>query len=233
MAEGKHSLSYSTFLGYDKGEDGKLVVNRKEAKVILLIYNLFLKGYTFYQIKKELERREIKASCGGNRWHQRVIHGMLTNEKYMGDALLQKFYTTDFLTHKQKKNNGEIPQYYIEGDHEPIVSKEMFNAVQNELKARQESINKYAGVNIITRKLVCGKCGGSMRRVTVHSKDKYHGYRYRRVNRYAGSRDCDMRIVREEYIKEEFVKAVNEVIKNKKGIIEDAKAILKTLDNTK
>ena len=231
MAEGKHSVGYSTFLGYDKGEDGKLVVNKKEAKVIQLIYNLFLKGLSFYQIKKELERRQIKAPFGGSRWHQGVIQGMLTNEKYMGDALLQKYYTVDFLSHKRRKNKGEVPQYYIEGDHEPIISKEMFKAVQNELAERQENIKKYVGTNMITRKLVCGKCGGVMRRKLYHSTDKYKGFRYRCANRYEGTRDCDMRIVKEEYIKEEFVKAVNEVIKNKKGIIDEAKKILDKLDN--
>lgn len=232
MAEGKYSMSYSTFLGYDKGEDGKLVVNKKEAKVIQLIYNLFLKGLTFYQIKKELERREIKAPFGGSRWGESVIKGMLTNEKYMGDALLQKTYTVDFLSHKAKKNNGEVPQYYIKDDHEPIISKEMFNAVQNELASRKENMDKYIGTNIITRKLVCGKCGGVMRRKLYHSTDKYRGFRYRCTNRYEGSRDCDMRIIKEEYIKDEFVKAVNEVVKNKKGIIEEAKTILEKLNNT-
>ena len=232
MAEGRHSVAFSHFIGYDKGEDGKFVVNKKEAKVIVLIYNLFLKGLTFYQIKRELEKRGIKAPCGGTRWHQGVIHGMLTNEKYMGDALLQKFYISDFLTHKQVKNNGEVTQYYIEGDHEPIISKEMFNAVQNELASRKENIDKYIGTNMITRKLKCGKCGAVMRRKLYHSTDKYRGFRYRCTNRYEGTKDCDMRIVREEYIKDEFVKAVNEVIKNKKGIIEEAKAILETLNNT-
>ncbi len=112
-----------------------------------------------------------------------------------------------FLTHKQKKNEGEVPQYYIEGDHEAII--EMFNAVQNEKREKTEAISKYAGVNILIRKLICGKCGGILRRKLYHSNDKYRGFRYRCVNRYEGTRDCDMRIVKEEYIKEEFVKVVN------------------------
>ena len=231
MAEGKHSMSYSTFIGYDKGPDGKFQVNKKEAKIIVLIYDLFLRGYSFYQIKKELEKREIPAPFGGKYWHQGVIHGMLTNEKYMGDALLQKSFTVDFLTKKQKKNEGEVPQYYIKNDHEPIVSKEVFNAVQKALAERQKIINQYVGTNIITKKLRCGKCGGTMRRKVYHSNDKYRGHRYRCVNRYEGTKDCDMRIVREEVVKEEFVNAVNELIKKKKSIIEETKTILESINN--
>lgn len=107
----------------------------------------------------------------------------------------------------------------------------MFNAVQKEMAERFDKMKKYAGINIITRKLICGNCGGSMRRVVVHSADKYRGHRYRCFNRYESTRECDIRIIKEEYIKDEFVKSVNEVIKNKKGIIEEAKAILESLNN--
>ena len=130
----------------------------------------------YYQIKKELERRQIKAPFGGSRWHQGVIQGMLTNEKYMGDALLQKYYTVDFLSHKRKKNKGEVPQYYIEGDHEPIISKEMFKAMQNELAERQENIKKYVGTNMITRKLVCViKAYKHSKIITEFSEDLWNG----------------------------------------------------------
>lgn len=231
MAAGAVSVGYKTFLGYDKGKDGKMVINKEQAKTIKLIYNLFLRGMSYYKIKSELEKRDLDTPCGGKRWHQATIRSILTNEKYMGDALLQKYYITDFLTKKTKKNEGELQQYYIEGDHEPIVSKTMFNAVKTEIAERGEQITKYAGTNIITKKLICGNCGGTLRRKLWHSNTKYRAFRYRCVNRYERTRDCDMRIIREEEIKSEFVKAVNEVIKNKKGIIEETRELLKSIDN--
>lgn len=113
MADGKFSIAYSTFLGYDKGEDGKLVVNPEQAKIVKLIYRLFLDGMTPYSIAKELTNRQIKTPTGKDKWNQTTVIRILTNEKYKGDALLQKYYTVDFLSKKTKRNNGEIPQYEI------------------------------------------------------------------------------------------------------------------------
>ena len=189
---------------------------------------MYLKGYSFYRIKQELENRHIKTPCGKDRWHQTTIKNMLQNEKYCGDALLQKEYTVDFLTKKRKKNEGELNSYYLKDAHEAIVSHEVFNAVKCEMETRNI---KYAGTNIITSKLRCGYCGGTMTRKLIHSKDKYKRFVYRCFNRYSGSRDCDNRYVREEYIKDEFVKAVNKLLADKKDIIKELELIVAKLCN--
>lgn len=104
-------------LGYDK--DFK--INEEQAATIRLIYWLFISGLSLYAITKELESRGIKSPSGKDRWHISTVKSILTNEKYRGDALLQKQYTTDFLQKKRKTNNGEIPQYYVEEHHEAII----------------------------------------------------------------------------------------------------------------
>ena len=118
FADGKVSIAYGMFLGYDRGPDGGMVINEEQAETVRQIYNWFLSGLSFTAIKAALEREGIKTPGGKDVWHTNTIRSILSNEKYRGDALLQKKYTADFLTKKQVKNQGEIPQYYVEGDHE-------------------------------------------------------------------------------------------------------------------
>lgn len=121
FSDGKVSLAYSRFLGYDKGPDGKMVINPEQAETVRLIYGLFLEGMTPHTIALTLTERDIKTPSGKDKWNAATVRRILTNEKYKGDALLQKEFTVDFLTKKTKKNCGEIPQYYIEDDHEAII----------------------------------------------------------------------------------------------------------------
>ena len=118
FADGKVSVAYSSFLGYDK--DFK--INEEEAKTVRLIYKLYLEGYSPNYIAKKLTEMNCKTPTGKNNvWWNSSVESILKNEKYKGDALLQKSFTTDFLTKKKKVNEGEIPQYYVEGNHEAII----------------------------------------------------------------------------------------------------------------
>ncbi len=127
FADGKVSVPYGRFLGYDRGEDGNLVVNEAEAVIIRRIYSLFLEGLTPYAIAKKLTAEHIPTPGGKTIWRGSTVRSILQNEKYKGDALLQKVFTTDFLSKKKKKNEGEVPQYYVEGNHEAIISPEVFS----------------------------------------------------------------------------------------------------------
>ena len=111
FADGKVSLPYSRFLGYDRSEDGLPQINEEEAKIVQLIYRLFLEGQTPHSIARYLTKQGITSPGGKKIWQSGTIRNILTNEKYKGDALLQKKYTVDFLTKKQKVNEGEVPQY--------------------------------------------------------------------------------------------------------------------------
>ena len=118
MADGKVAVPYGRFLGYDKGETGTLEVNEEQAVIVRRIYSMFLQGMTPYGIAKTLTAEGIKSPGGKDVWGGTTVRHILMNEKYRGDALLQKTYTTDYLTKKKKVNEGEVPQYYVENNHE-------------------------------------------------------------------------------------------------------------------
>ena len=123
------SLPYKQFLGYEKGEDGFPKLIEEEAKIVKLIDRLFIEGKTMSAIAKYLTNEKIARKTI---WTASTIKSILTNEKYKGDALLQKCYTIDFLTKKRKKNEGEIPQYYVKNSHQAIISPEIYDLVQEE-----------------------------------------------------------------------------------------------------
>ena len=173
FADGTASVAYSNFLGYDRGEDGEFVINAAQAKVVEMIYKLFLEGYSPYKIARILTDLEIPTPMKKKKWQQSTIASILTNEKYKGDALLQKNYTADFLTKKRKKNNGEIPQYYVEGHHPAIISPETFELAQAEMLKRRRMDGRYSGVGIFSSKIKCGECGGWYGSKVWHSTDKY------------------------------------------------------------
>ncbi|HAJ77751.1 MAG TPA: recombinase family protein [Clostridiales bacterium] len=228
FADGKVSLAYSRFLGYDKGEDGKLVINEEEAKTIKLIFKYYLNGYSFHTIANLLTEQGLKTPAGKDKWSQTTIKGILTNEKYKGDALLQKSYTSDFLTKKQKKNNGEIPQYYVENNHEPIISKEVFEIVQNEIKKRTTG-SRYSGVGIFASKIKCKECGSWYGAKIWHSTDKYKKVIYRCNHKYDKEKVCETPHLTEEEIKAIAVEAINKVVKHKKAIIENVEQVVEKL----
>ena len=181
--KGKVIVNHNKFMGYTKNENGDLVIVPKEAEIVRLVFRLYLEGYSAGKIAKYLEEQKIKTATGLERWHDTVVLKMLRNEKYMGDALLQKTYTVDFMTKKKVMNKGIVPQYYVEDDHEAIIPKDLFYRVQEEL-ARRASVNKsavtrekkknvkhsskskYSSEYALTGILLCGECGQEYRRVT-------------------------------------------------------------------
>ena len=169
--------NHNKFMGYTKNENGDLVIVPEEAEIVRLIFRLYLEGYSAKKISQYLEENGIKTATGQDKWYDSVIFKMLRNEKYMGDALLQKTYTVDFMTKKKVINKGIVPQYYVEDDHEPIIPKELFYRVQEEL-ARRATMNKsavtrkknqkskFSSEYALTGLLLCGDCGQEYRRVT-------------------------------------------------------------------
>ena len=126
--QGKVMVNARNFLGYDKDESGHLIINPAEAEIVKRIFREYLEGASCQKIARGLERDGIRTARGNPRWHDSTVRKILENEKYMGDALLQKTYTIDFLNKKRGKNNGTLPQYYIEDDHEPIIPKDIGGA---------------------------------------------------------------------------------------------------------
>ena len=206
FADGKASVTFSRFLGYDKG----FVINEEEADTVRLIYKLFLMGLSFYAITKELQARGRKTATGNAKWTISAVESVLTNEKYKGDALLQKQYTVDFLLKKRKKNEGEIPQYYVEGHHDPIIDPTTFDLVQAEILKRQSLGKRYSGISVFSAKIRCGCCGGWYGSKVWHSNDKYRKVVYRCNQKYKGDCKCGTPHLTEEDIKAFFIKIVDQ-----------------------
>ena len=142
----------------------------------------------------------------------------IANEKYKGDALLQKAFTVDFLTKKQKKNEGEVKQYYVHGSHTAIIRPAVFDHVQVELK-RRKSLYFGRKINFLSGKLICGECGSIYVPKTWHSTDKYRRVMWRCMKKYDGKHKCPCKPVSETVIKENFIKVFNAIIDCKDEII--------------
>ena len=232
MADGKFSLAYSHFLGYEKGEDGTLRIVEEEAEIIRKIYSLYLGGQTVRTIADYLTGQGIPTPSGKKRWSVSTIMSILQNEKYKGDALLQKTYTADFLTKKVKKNHGEIQQYYVENSHPAIIDPDTFALVQNEIVERRRSRRQMHRSSLFTAKLICGDCGGSYGRKELQSNTQYRHHVWRCNQKYKGDTVCATPSLREDEIKECFVAAFNQLLGDKEQYIARFEELLPIITDT-
>lgn len=189
---------------------------------------MFLQGMSPYGIATKLTADGIKSPGGKEKWNAGAVRSILTNEKYKGDALLQKSYTVDFLTKKKKVNEGEIPQYYVEGNHEAIISPEVFELVQQELEHRKQSRGRHSGVHLFSGKIRCGQCGEWYGSKTWHSNSKYRRVVWQCNHKFDGDQKCTTPHLTEDDIKGMFVSAVNQLITQKDAIITALTASLAT-----
>lgn len=169
-----------SFMGYDC-VDGEIVIVPEQAEVVRKIFDLYLQGLSFGQIKSFLESQGIKTTTGKETWDAKTIQRMLTNEKYKGDTILQKTFTEDFMSGKKSKNIGQRNKYYVKDSHPAIISAEVFDKVQKEMAKRSRFLSKedgsveisgskYNSKYILGNLLVCGDCGASYRRRTERGK---------------------------------------------------------------
>ena len=238
--QGKVQVNYNRFLGYTKDKDGHLVIDPEQAEIVKRIYREYLEGSSMDKIAAGLMADGILTGAGKEKWHTSTINKILRNEKYMGDALLQKTYTTDFLTKKRIKNNGTVPQYYVEGDHEAIIPKDLFMQVQAELVRRRVvhvsptgKKRSFSCNHCFSQMVVCGECGELYRRVHWNN----HGCKsivWRCISRLEPSRaamNCISRTVKEDLLQEVTVKAFNRILTDSDGFLRQmqeniAKAIM-------
>ena len=231
MADGKVSVAYSRFIGYDKGEDGNLVINEEEAKTIRLIYGDFLAGLSYRAIAEKLTSLGIKTPAGKDKWCQGTVKSILQNEKYKGDALLQKSYIADFLTKKQVINHGEIPQYYVSENHDAIIEPAVFDRVQDMIKERSQR-KGYSGVTIFSSKIKCGCCGGWYGSKVWHSTDKYRRVIWQCNAKFKDKTGCKTPHLTEDEVKEAFISVCNRLIVDRSEILDDLKAAQAMLSGT-
>ena len=205
FADGKVSVSYSNFLGYDKGsEKYQMVVNEEQAVIVRRIYKMFLQGLSCVTIAVRLNQDKTPTPSGKGKWSPKTIRSILTNEKYKGDALLQKQVTVSFLTKKMKKNEGEIDQFYVHDDHEAIIEPHLFDYIQEIFVRRSKKITsssnkKYSGTGFFCSKIICGKCGGFYGARPWHSTS-YNNSVWQCRNRYNKSVNCKTVNIYDKYL---------------------------------
>ncbi|SDL24732.1 recombinase family protein [Natronincola ferrireducens] len=237
--DGKVFCNTTRFLGYDKDENGNLVVNKKEARIVKRIYQEYLEGKSAQGIAKGLEQDGIPTVTGNKKWWDSTITLILTNEKYYGALLQQKTVTVDFLTHKRVKNQGFADQYFIEENHEAIIPKEIWQRVQEEKERRALLKNnkkgdrgKYSSKYPFSSKIVCGDCNNTFKRRIWNSNNKSKKIVWQCKTYIQQGKDaCHMKAVGEQVLKDAFVKVFNDIQKNKEGftktLLENIEKVLK------
>ena len=230
FADGKVMMPYGSFLGYRKGDNGQPEIVQEEADVVRTIYMRYLNGFTPHQIARLLTDSNIPTPRGRKIWSESTIMSILRNERYKGDAILQKSFCTDFLTKKFKKNEGEVPQYYVRNSHPAIISEEVYELVQMEIEARKEYGNRYSGKGLFASRIICGDCGGFYGSKVWHSTDRYRRTIWRCNRKYEGGAPKEQRCttphVTEFAIMDGFVRLMEQVIAQKSMILASCQAIL-------
>ena len=232
--EGKVSFAYNSFLGYKK-EDDKIMIDEDQAVIVKLIYRKFLvEGKTATGIAKYLKSQHIKTPSGKSaNWQKNTVNSILTNEKYKGDALLQKTFTDNYLEHTSIKNSGQIPQYYVENNHPAIIERDMWEQVQVELERRNELGAQYSSSDIFASKLICEDCGGFYGKKKWHSNSKYSRFVYQCNNKFHKHKEkCKTPNLSEEDIKLKFIQTYNIVMEDKERIIQDSNEAIELLTDT-
>lgn len=214
--QGQITVNHNRFLGYTKDEKGQLIIDPDEAVVVRRIYREYLEGASLQQICRGLEADGILTGAGKQKWRPETLHKILKNEKYIGDALLQKTYTVDFLEKKRVPNNGLVPQYYVENSHESIIPRDLYMQVQEEMvrranlhsgKNRKKRVysSKYALSSIV----YCPKCGDIYRRVVWNNRGK-QSIVWRCCTRMEhGPGTCDADAIHESELQNLVVRAIN------------------------
>lgn len=220
---GKVYYQYKSFLGYRQGPDGQPEIDEEQAAVVRRIFARYLMGNSVRKICQDLEADSIPTARGGEKWSDSTVQNMLRNEKYIGDALLQKTFIQDIFTRKSIKNTGQLPKYYVHDCHPAIIDRETFQRVQEEIARRgskrrtsskaKTELGKYSGKYALSEIMVCGECGSPYRRQTYMPRGKkIHVWRC--LNRMEnGRRICKCSpTFAEQDIHDAIVAAMNEML---------------------
>ena len=202
-------------------ENGNLIINQEQAKIVRRVFREFEEGWTPNEIAKHLNEEKINGVKGKPSWNGATIRGMLTNEKYQGDARLQKTYTADYLTKKRVKNEGQVEQYYVEDSHKGIIPKREWEAVQMEL-ARRTDYCKEVGLTSFgmasvespfTSRLVSARCGAVFGRKSWKSRSQYYWMCRNKEAKHGNS--CQAENINDDTLHKVFIIAWNSIVKDR------------------
>ncbi len=231
MREGKALIKYTWLYGFAKGEDGNPCIVQDQAEVVREIYRRFLAGHSLRMIRDALTMEEIEY-YPGKHWSVGNVRSILTNEKYCGDVLMQKSYISDCISRKHVRNTGQLPMYLIRNNHEGIVTRETFNAVQTELARRNAGVSPskktaptgkscYASKYALSERLVCGECGTLYRRCTWNRNNQKKVV-WRCVSRLDyGTKYCkESPSMEEQYLQQAIMAAINSAMSPKEELVQ-------------
>ena len=218
--EGKVCAGCHRLLGYRRTDEGSLEIVPEEAPIVRRIFREYLDGYSPKHIAERLRNEKLIDRRGLYRnWTQSGICYILKNEKYCGDLLLQKYYVPDFLTKKVQKNTGQLPQYYVENNHPPIVPREIFLEVQNEMLRRSTINNAGRKHNMsLSGRVVCGICGAPYHRLHREFPEQTYWYcASKRKERYRNAQ-CSSVGIREMVIRKGICTAFNKLVEQRENL---------------
>lgn len=228
----KGEMLVRRMFGYGKGTDGQMYIIPEEAEVVRLIYGKYLEGESLNSIARLLKEKGVKTIRGNTQWNVNSVRTILINEKYIGDAMAQKTFTTDYLTKARKENQGELQKYYVENAHEAIIPREVFYKVQEELhqraniykkssKQEKEAKGKHSGKYALSKITICKECGCEYRR-QIWSKYGEKKAVWRCENRLRnGTRYCkDSPTIEESVLHRAVLHAINQVLENKDEFVQ-------------
>lgn len=217
MRQGKTTFCYKHFLGYEKGEDGEPRIVEEEAEVVRRIYELFMEGKSYTSIATYLTEQGVPTPGGKAKWGSGTIKSILTNEKYAGDALLQKTFKRNYLDKKAHVNDGERPKVLVENNHEAIIDKATFARVQELIKHRTKKRDSGTGKSPLAGKIICHDCGECFGHKTWTSRGriKYSmwvcNHKYSEENSYGGDK-CKTANLRQEWIEQGYLYTLNQIL---------------------
>ena len=236
--QGKVQVCTDRFMGYDKDEHGCLIINEKQARIVRRVFDDYISGLGVAKIAKALKADGVEKTTGGTNWGSSVVLGMLKNEKYVGDAILQKTITTNSITFKRKKNVGEMPMYVVRNHHPAIISREQFEMVKQLIKERSLAKGnmpdiawKYQQRHAFTGKLECGQCGSSFKH-TIHNSNANRQF-YWACSIYIshGVSTCQMKTIKDDTVRRLFIRVFNRLLTDSEPIQKHLH-MLKSLNKT-
>lgn len=210
--DGKVHMPFSSVIGFCKGADGGIAIDPETAPIVERIYREFIEGASPLQIAKGLTAEGIPTPRGAKKWQTSTVRSILSNEKYKGDALLQKKFAADFLTKKLVKNEGQVPQYYVEGNHPAIIDPEVWEAAQH-VAATTAIIGRHD--RTFSRMVLCEHCGGLYGAKTWHSTSKYKRVVWKCNDRYEVEHPGKTPTITDEKLQAAWLEAVADLVKRK------------------
>jgi len=226
---GKVSMPYKRFLGYEKGADGQPQIVESEAAVVRLIYRMYLQGRPEGSIARHLTAKGVLTPGGKTVWQDSTVRSILQNEKYAGNATLQKTYCADFLEKRMVKNEGQLPKFYVENSHPGIVTTEEYDLVQAEIRRRKAAPIRQSSVHCFSAKIFCAECSGAYGSKVWHSTSPHRKVVWQCNRKYKDSTRCQTPHLYEEHIKTLYIKAFNQIYADRAQLAEDYEIFLDEL----